>query len=346
MLRLIWLTSFVLAAASIGVMMSLIVRRVVQEVAGKRRERDRAALLDQIMGWLDRRITDQAIAAKLARHRRIAGGLLIELLELVRGEDQRRLAELATRCGVPSRLRLSLTSGRRSERLEAAESLGWFRSPENREALMAALSDGNDDVALAAAATLAEWEEELPVERILVSRRGRSEASSRRLEAVLVRVAPRQVDALMRLAADPHQPERVRAAAIDAVALTGLFRVTGSLSALVSDPSAAVRAAVARGFGILAHPGGGGAVLRLLDDPDWGVRAEAAEATGRIGLTSLIGRLAGLLKDENWWVRFRAGEALVALGPEGVEALRLASSSSHDTARRTAGLILAERGLA
>src|SRR3712207_417641 len=115
------------------------------------------------------------------------------------------------------------------------------------------------------------------------------------LEAVLVRVAPRQTDELLTLAQDQTAPERLRAAAVDALSRTGSFDLIGPLAALGDVPSGTLRASVARALGVLGHPGGGSTVTKLLADPSWEVRAEAAEAVGRIGLLDAADTLSGLL---------------------------------------------------
>ncbi len=237
--------------------------------------------------------------------------------------------------------------GKVRTRLAAAENLVWFQSPDTRRALLAALEDPTDDVKLAAAASLAEIGERVPVAHLLQARPGNGSESSRRLETVLVRVAKHQTDDLICVAGDRSFPERARVAAIDALARTGFFHLVSSISHLAEDRSPIVRAAVARGLGVLAHPDSGEAIAKLIHDPEWAVRAEAAEAAGRAGLTTFIDRLSVLLCDENWWVRFRAGEALVGLGGNGIEALRCVASSAEDrTARMAAAVVLAERRLA
>lgn len=346
MLQLIWVTSLALATASILIMAALVMTRLIGDRTLKKYLACRAALLGDLLAWLERPDSDPAISSKLVKHRRIAIALFIELFELMRGDDQRRLAELAEQCGVPSFLRGLLKSRSAGARLAAAESLVWFPASDNRNALFEALGDRIDDVRLAAAAALAEWQEDLPIEQILSVRLGRNEESSRRLESVLVRVASRQAEDLRRIASDRLRPDRLRVAAIDALSQTGIFNLLEAVAGLATDPSAPVRAAAARGLGMLAHPRGGDAVSDLLHDSVWEVRAEAAEAAGRIGLTALAPVPARLLEDENWWVRFRAGGALAELGAEGVGALRSMARSTNDVARRTAGLILAERSLA
>ncbi|HZH09764.1 MAG TPA: HEAT repeat domain-containing protein [Microvirga sp.] len=342
----IWLTSLALAALSVAVMAFLVLVRVIATWGEKRREARRAALLATVFAWFDGKVEDAAIEAEMARHSKTAVTLVIEIFELMRGADQIRLAELATRCGLADRLRHQLASRKPAERLQAAESLIWFPSDETEAALRMALKDRREDVRLAAAASLAELGAAVPVSQILGMGSAGTKGSSRRLEATLTKLADRQATDLSRIAADGNLPDRVRAAAIDAIARTGAFEFLRPIAALAADRSGTVRAAVAHALGDFAHPLGADAVTRLLDDPDWKVRAEAAEAAGRIGLIDLADRLSDLLGDEVWWVRFRAGGALVSLGETGVEKLRLQSISTLDTNRRTAALILAERGLA
>ncbi len=286
------------------------------------------------------------MARLLVEHRSIATRLFIEVLELIPGTYKQHMVKLAERCGIEHYLQKVLARGTVSSRLAAAENLAWFQSPKTRIALLAAIEDQTDDVALAAAASLAQIGERLPVARLLQARLKHGSESSRRLEAVLVRVAPHQIDDLISIVGDRSCPERARVGAIDALARTGSFYLVNSLSLLAEDCSPIVRAAVARGLGILAHPDGSEAIAKLVGDPEWEVRAEAAEAAGRSGLTTFVDRLSVLLGDENWWVRFRAGEALAALGGIGIEALRRLASSAEDRAGRMAAVVLAERGLA
>lgn len=342
----IWLISLAFAVLSVAVMALLVLVRVIATWREKRREARRAALLSTIFAWFEGKAEDATIEAEMLRHRKTAVPLVIEIFELMRGADQIRLAELATRCGLADHLRQQLTSSSPAERLQAAESLIWFPSEATEAALRMALKDRREDVRLAAAASLAELGATVPISQILGMGSTGAKASSRRLEATLTKLASRQTTDLSQVAADGNLPDRVRAAAIDAVARTGAFDHLRSIAALAADRSATIRAAVAHALGDFAHPLGAETVTRLLGDPDWTVRAEAAEAAGRIGLTDLADRLSDLLGDEVWWVRFRAGEALVSLGETGISTLRLQSRSALDTNRRMAALILAERGLA
>jgi HEAT repeat protein len=346
MLLGIWLTSLVIAALSVAVMAVLVLARFAAKWRAKRHEARRASLLATVFAWLEGQVPDGQVDALVQRHNRTAMRLIVEIFELMRGADQIRLAELAARCGISDRLREQLKSKTTEERLKAAESLVWFPSEATQAALMLALKDRREAVRLAAATSLAELGTSVPIKLLLGRSRDGTAGSSRQLEAMLTKLATHQTADLAEIAADEAFPDRVRAAAIDAIARTGAYEYLQPIASLSFDSSGTVRAAVVHALGEFAHPLGAGTVTRLLEDPDWEVRAEAAESAGRIGLTDLADRLSKLLADEVWWVRFRAGEALVNLGDAGIEKLREQSVSATDQTRRMASLILAEQGLA
>lgn len=346
MLRLIWLTSLALAAASIAIMVLLVLARILNDWRSRREAKLYGVLTDRLLAWVEDPRQEDDIARLLVRHCKAATSVVTQIFELVRGEDQQLLAKLAERCGIQKTLQHLLARGSAQDRLRAAESLAWFRSPETRIALVAALDDKTDDVALAAAASLASMGEKLAIARLLRRPIVFSQKSSHRLQAVLARVAPYETGDLIRVAADSFYPEGARAAAIEAIARAGVFDFIDSISVFAEDRSSVVRAAVARGLGVFAHPRGAEAIAKLLDDLDWEVRAEAAESAGRIGLTTFLNPLSLGLSDENWWVRFRAGEALAMLGSAGLDALRRLASSTNDAPSSMARIVLAERGLA
>jgi len=341
----IWLTALLIAGLALAVMALLVLVRVITDRRAARREARRQALLGALLAWLDGSRSDDEIRRDLKENRSVATTLLIEIFELVRGEDQSRLARIAEEAKLPRHLRETIEVGPADERLAAAESLVWFPSDEARAILRFALRDRDDDVSLAAASSLAQLGEKLPIRDLIERRLGRTAEGSLQLEAVLARVAARQREDLLDLARDDTLPERLRAAAIDALGQSGSFDLMEPLAALADAPSPAIRAAVCRALGAFGHPGAEAAIARSLGDPRWEVRAEAAEATGRIGLVGIMDRLVGLLSDENWWVRFRAGTALAALGEPGTLRLRQVAADNAEASGRMASLVLAERGL-
>ena len=275
MLIILWTAALLIAAFAVASMLALVLIRVIADRVRSSREARRQALLMSMLSWLDGAKSREEMHAELKQNRGIATSLLIEIFELVRGEDQSRLAALAEEAKLPRHLRETIEIGRADERKAAAESLVWFPSDETRAILVFALSDRDPEVSLAAAASLAQLGERLPIRPFLESRMRQSVESSRQLEAVLATVALQQQEDLLDLARDPAIPDRLRAGAIDALGRSGSFAVIEPLAALAESASAAIRAAVCRALGSLGHPGAEPAVRRCLADPEWDVRAEA-----------------------------------------------------------------------
>ena len=333
------------AALSLATMMVLILARVVNAGRVRRKAEQREMLLLALLGWLEDGTaeTGATIRRSLMRDGRLVTGLLTEIFEIVRGDGQLRLAELAEEAGIGDWIRLVLRKGPVRDRLDAAEALIWFPSPKTTDALRVAVADVQDDVSFAAAATLAGLGSELTLDESLLERLGRF-GSSRRIELVLNRFAEQRPDALVNVVLDETLSDRVRTAALDAVTMTGLPGTLDLLLSLESSGSADIRVAVARNLGTLGHPDAGPTIGRYLADERWEVRSKAAEAVGRLGAIDLGPALCALLLDENWWVRHRAGEALAKLGDLGIAALNeMAAIAAQTTLGQTAAHILAER---
>lgn len=345
-LKLIWMTASFLVALALLVMVSLVVVRLVTDYCARRQRAVRAELLSKLLSWLDGGVPEEEMVTRLRRNRAVGTSLLIEIFELMRGNDQDRLARLAEKAFIPRYLRECIETGTASERLRSAEHLVWFPSPENTAILRFALNDTLPEVSLAAAVSLAQLGEAVPVRGLIESLLEQAGEGSRQLDAMMAHIAPRQKDDLIALAQDEAAPEHIRAGAIDALGRSGQFDALDAITTLKGSPSIEVRAAVVRGLGALGHPDGTRALMELLGDAAWEVRAEAAEAVGRIGLAEAADSLSRLLADQHWWVRFHAGTALARLGEKGIgELKRLAAGSPGEPAVHMAALTLAERGL-
>lgn len=345
LLSSIWNVSLGFAAVSLATMVVLILMRIVDGRRVRRLTEQREMLLVTLLGWLEDGTTETAdtIRRVLARDRRLATGLLTEVFEIVRGDGQVRLAQIAEEAGVGDWIRRTLLKGPVRDRLDAAEALMWFPSPRTVDALRLAVTDEEDDVSFAAAATLAGFGSELTLDERLLERLGRF-GSSRRIELVLNRFATQRPDALVDVVLDETLSDRVRTVALDAVTQTGLQGTLELLLSLETSQSADIRVAVARNLGTLGHPEGQPTIGRYLADERWEVRSKAAEAVGRLGALDLGPTLCALLLDENWWVRHRAGEALAKLGDFGIAALNeMAAIGAQTTLGQTAAHILAER---
>lgn len=344
LLQLIWEISLVLAVLSLGTMLILIALRLVGAGRMRRHAARRAALLADLLAWLEDGSGDDApIRAALARDGQLAMELLVEVFEIVRGEGQARLAALAEEAGIGDRLRRRLPKGSVRSRLAAAEGLVWFPGQATTDALRQAVLDPNDDISFAAAATLAEFGSALMLDDQLLSRLGQV-GSSRRIELVLGRLASQRPQALVDLVRDERRGDRIRAAALDALTQTAVPGILELILSLGSSPSTDIRVAVARNLGHLGHPEGCALIAAYLNDLRWEVRSKAAEAVGRIGAIELGPALCDLLLDENWWVRHRAGESLFKLGDAGIAALKeMVAIAGQTMLGDTAARILAER---
>ena len=144
---------------------------------------------------------------------------------------------------------------------------------------------------------------------------------------------------------DPQVTGEARVILAEALGASGDYRVLRSLCAAARAPDIELRIAAIRGLAALGHPAAEPTILAGLADEVWIVRSASCEAAGRIGLRAAVPLLAAQLEDPVWWVRFRAGEALAVLGEAGRDRLRALAVSGGDLSRRTASMVLAERGL-
>jgi HEAT repeat protein len=150
----------------------------------------------------------------------------------------------------------------------------------------------------------------------------------------------------LRAFGDPQVAGEARVVLAEALGASGDYRALSALCIAARAPDVELRIAAIRALAALEHPAAEQTILAGLRDPVWMVRSASCEAAGRIGLQSAIPWLEEQLEDPVWWVRFRAGEALAALGKAGQDRLRAMAASGGDLSRRTASMVLAERGLA
>ena len=125
--------------------------------------------------------------------------------------------------------------------------------------------------------------------------------------------------------ADPHDDVRVEAV----LALVSL-RADAALTDAVTDPSAPVRTAVARGLGSIGDPRGAATLTELTSDPDQSVRTAALSALAETGCPAPSAeRAISALADPYWRTREAAAKALAA-APHHLAAEPLASATSDD----------------
>ena len=340
----LWLTSLGMAGTALAIVAALMAARLLFGHRAEARAAERRRLVPLLLGEAGADVKPRLWLAD-----DFIAGLMVELIQMVRGEERERFVARAEAFGVPERLRHQLRSGSPRLRQAAAEALAWFGDDASVTSLRATLRDPNPDMRLTAALSLAQEGREPPLRELAKSLDiGRTEKSL--LVTGLFRdlAAERAVE-LEEMVADPAVPELARLAAVEALAQAGRYEAVPVIARAVAeaDPASRTLPRCLAALGVLGHPAAAPAVARGLDHEAPAVRAAAAEAAGRIGLEELAGRLAGLLADASWRVRFRAGEALIRIGPTGIALLRKAAAGGDgDAAAVSARLILAEERLA
>lgn len=181
-------------------------------------------------------------------------------------------------------------------RRRAAEFLGGFDEPDDRERVVDALIETvrEDERAVATAAIDA-----------------LDQLGNEAVETLLARMADREIDVDAPDGAkaeafedllDADAPE-LRMAAAAALGHLGLPAAVPALIDRLDDPAPRVRARAARACGAIADGRATNPLAARLDDPTTEVRREAAEALGRIGSRGALEALLDRYDDENEAVR-------------------------------------------
>lgn len=346
-LQLIWSVSLALAAASLLWMAALIVARLFRERSERRREQDRRliqqAFLDIMAGSGD------AVGRlrEVRQRARVMAEALIGVVGLVRGLERERLIGALGAFGLDSIFQRRLSRGSIAGRIVAAEALSIFPGPEAADALRRALADTKSaELRASLMRSLIDMRAPPSLDAVLQDLRGRNASDSLLYEPIIVSIVTADPATAMKTFGDPAVPEEARRILAEALGRSGDYQALHPLCLAARTPDEELRIAAMRGLASLGHPAAETTILEALQDPVWMVRSAACEAAGRIGLRAAIPSLASQLEDPVWWVRFRAGEALIALGEPGRDRLALSMTEGGDLARRTASMVLAERGLA
>lgn len=345
-LLLIWTISIVLAAVALIWMSGLIVARVSREAGAARRHHDRAliqqAFFDIITGSGDAVARLQGVK----RRARVMAEALLEVTALVRGAERERLISALEAFNVDDVFRRRLFRGSVTGRIAAAEALSIFPGDRTRAALRRALSRARGgELRVSLMRSLIDVGAPPALEQVLADLGGRRASDSLLYLPLIATLVADDPDAALRTFEDPEIARVPRVILAEALGASGDYRVLQALCVAAQGADVELKISAIRGLAALGHPVAEETILSGLDDPVWMVRAGSSEAAGRIGLHSAIPHLEAQLSDPVWWVRFRAGEALAALGDAGRNRLRLIAVSGEDLSRRTASMVLAERGL-
>jgi HEAT repeat protein len=341
MLTFIWIVSSVLAMASLVVMLVLVVVRFFSERGAARRARQRERLQAALIQFTADDDEEALSACISATQPNVAVDVSFEFLDLLRGEERTRIEAILDRKGIPSHVRKVLRSGNDAQRLHAAEIATAFPAPKTLEALRRAMSDRAREVRIAAAISLAHLGA-LPDLDTTLRKIGPRGQRSRRLIELFQVVASSRTAELKGLAADLSAPSFVRAAAVDALSLSGDYQLIPFLEEMASCVFPEIAASAIRALGRYAHPASAQRLLAALESKDWEVRAEAAEAIGRVGISDAAEPLAALMNDDEWTVRYAAAKTLKGMGDQGTAMLRRLADQTGARGQRTASMVLIE----
>ncbi|HYC98397.1 HEAT repeat domain-containing protein [Brevundimonas sp.] len=346
-LLLIWSASVVLAAVALIWMSSLVVARVLREGGENRRRHDmrliQQAFLDIMSGSGDAvgRLRDVKGRARLMAE------ALLEVIALVRGGERERLISALTAFRVDDIFCRRLSLGSIAGRVVAAEALSVFPGERTCVALRRALRRARvGELRVGLMRSLIEIGAPPALREVLADLGGRRASDSLLYLPLIARLVADDPMTALKAFGDPQVTGEARVILAEALGASGDYRMLQPLCIAARAPDVELRIAAIRGLAALGHPAAEPTILAGLADGVWVVRAASCEAAGRIGLRSAMPQLEAQLDDPVWWVRFRAGEALAGLGQEGQDRLRARAAFGGDLSRRTASMVLAERGLA
>lgn len=335
----LWELSLALSAAALLALALILVARFFTEERTARSESERKRITPLLLGPA---LSDpHPPRGKLAKAQ--AARTAHQLAEMVRGPDREAVLSNAEALRIPHALWQHSVSRSAQERLLAAEALALF--PSGRQRVREMLRDRNPDVRLGAALALAQNQAAPPVAE-LVRALGLGTRERSLLIASLMRdLVDTDPAAVETLVADETLPDRVRLAAVDALAASGRVEhaplVARMAQKATADPDLLPR--IHHALGRIGHPSGHPAILAGLSHAEWPVRAAAAQAAGNSAYSDAAEALGELLDDEQWWVRFRAGEALWRIGKAGHDVLTAVSVGESEVARQAARLTIEER---
>lgn len=342
-LATIWIGTAALLTLSLATILLLIVVRMVQQHMSGRRAAKRRHIAHRLLAYVIGTDDGASLKGQLAGTRDISGELMLELVQLIRGQERARLLVLLTDLSVPRSLLRDLRRGRHPRRILAAAALRYFDDPEVIAGLRRALDDRDSQVRLGAAASLAELGAAPPLAELMARLRPDQLHGSHLLRLVFRRLAatdPESVASALTLEA----PDSVKVLALDALGRSGNYGAVPKIAAIAtSRASIEVRLEALRSLGLLRHPNGLPAIRQSLFEPDWEIRTQAVVAAGRVGAEQVVPELHRMLDDPAWWARFRAAEALLQLGRPGLLALKSAAAAGAGHAPEIARQVLAER---
>jgi HEAT repeat protein/beta-lactamase regulating signal transducer with metallopeptidase domain len=209
-------------------------------------------------------------------------------------------------------------------------------------ALIAALSDPDANVRMAAANSLGQLEDPRAIPALIAaSRDSNAQVRSAAFDALTNFEDPRVVEPMIAALKDPDADVRQRAA--QTLGSLQDKRALQPLMAALADSSADVRQAAAQSLGELQDPAAAGALAGALKDPKADVRQAAAQSLGEFELRVAPPALIAALKDADPDVRQAAAQSLGEIqDPAAVPALQSSLGDANADVREGAVRALIE----
>lgn len=201
-----------------------------------------------------------------------------------------------------------LKEGSPSERVAAAEILGFLGEGRVTGYLLEALADREVAVQMAAAAALAFLQDARCLPPLVTALAEPRRIPPARVAQILAAFGAESIPYLVR--ALETGPEEVAIRVIEILGLIAHPGVLPHLSPCLQSPSAAVRAAAAGALGDTGLQEAGKYLLSALDDAEPRVRAAAVTSLGRLRYSEAYPALEQALRDPAWEVRLAARAAL------------------------------------
>lgn len=280
---------------------------------------------------------------------------LLDLREVLRGDEAGHVQALADRYGIVRSLLSRLSSRRRSVRLEALEGLAQGRFAAAFDAVAAHITDPDPAVRLAATRAAARTLAAIPsgLERegaagTLVRLLEGSRLPAGVVEEALLLLEDAAPAVLLRIIVRPEAAPASVKAALDAAGRLKLLTFGEEVARFVDHPDAEVRAAALRALarlGYVPQEAEAGVVSALADEVEF-VRIHGARAATLLPEGAALPALREAAGDPSWWVRRAAAESLAAMRGPGVAELRRVADDHPDRfAREMAQQVLRDAGL-
>jgi HEAT repeat protein len=253
-------------------------------------------------------------------------------------ESQRRLlAESVQATDLPAALRGLLSSRDGITRGRAAHLIGVLGLVDAACELEPLLGDRNPDVQLAAARAIGALETREGARALIRALRAGAIEPDRLVEQLAY---PSAITELLNAFYTPGYLA-IRDLIAEALGLTRSLAGVTALASLLRVGGEEERLRACRALGRIGRDEIVPLLVEALADDAWRVRSQAARGLTRLAGSSCVPELERALSDGAWWVRANAAEALRFAGPDGLAALRRASTSDDRFAAERAREALA-----